>query len=104
MLETCRSAAGSTATLCWIDESYLLARNVAPWSELPLWIPEADNGIFEVRNDRAIAAGLRFRPLAETALRTLEWDRARERDVPAQNSLSAGREEELLRDAPHPAH
>ena len=44
----------------------LLDRGVQPWSELPLWIPDADNGIFEVRNDKAIAKGLTFRPLEIT--------------------------------------
>ena len=36
---------------------------------MPLWIPAAHNGIFEARNDKAIAAGLTFRPLADTVTR-----------------------------------
>ena len=63
-----------------------------PWSELPLWIPEADNGIFEVRNDKAIAAGLTFRPLEETVRDTLDWDRTRPMDETMKAGLSRERE------------
>ena len=57
--------------LIWTDETFLLDQGVAPWSELPLWIPAEYNGIFEARNDKAIAAGLTFRPLADTVSQTL---------------------------------
>jgi 2'-hydroxyisoflavone reductase len=87
-----------------MDEAHLLEQQVAPWSELPLWIPQTENGIFEVRNDKAIAAGLRFRPLHVTARDTLEWDRAMGSDRPLRAGLSRDREEQLLRDAPHSSH
>ena len=104
MLEVCRDVSGSDARLTWIDEAYLLERRVQPWSELPLWIPDSDNGIFEVRNDKAIANGLTFRALDTTARDTLEWDRLRPRDEPMKAGLPRDRERELLNDASHPAY
>jgi 2'-hydroxyisoflavone reductase len=104
MLDVCRDASASDARFTWVDQTYLLSRDVGPWGEMPLWIPEADNGIFEARNDKAIAAGLMFRPLDATVRETLEWDRTRPRDKPLNAGLGRERERELLNDAPHPAH
>lgn len=73
MLETCRRASGLDMRFTWIDEAFLLANGVAPWSELPLWLPEAENAVMAVAYQRAIAAGLAFRPLAETVQDTLAW-------------------------------
>lgn len=103
MLEACRVASGSDARFSWVDETALLDRGVQPWSELPLWLPASDNGIFEVRNDQAIAAGLTFRPLDRTVQDTLEWDRRRSRDEPLKAGMARDRERELLNDAPHSA-
>src|SRR5690242_14222278 len=53
MLETCRTVSRSDAEMVWVDDQRLLDSGIAPWSELPLWIPAEHNGIFEARNDRA---------------------------------------------------
>jgi 2'-hydroxyisoflavone reductase len=104
MLEACRRVSQSDARFTWLAENYLLDSGVQPWSELPLWIPEKHNGIFEVRNDKAIACGLTFRPLADTIGDTLEWDRSRSRNDAMKAGLSRDREQELLTHAPHPSH
>ena len=104
MLDVCRTVSGSDARFRWMDEAYLLDRGVQPWSELPLWIPDADNGIFEVRNDKAIAKGLTFRSLETTVGDTLEWDRHRPMDETMKAGLPRERERDLLNDAPYPAH
>jgi 2'-hydroxyisoflavone reductase len=46
---------------------------------------------------RAIAAGLTFRPLAETIEDVLDWDRARAAGVEPAAGLGPEREQELLR-------
>ena len=104
MLDVCRTVSGSDARFTWLEEHALLESGVQPWSDLPLWIPEADNGIFEVRNDRAIAHGLAFRPLSHTVRDTLEWDRARPRLEPMRAGLTREREQQLLSHAAHSAH
>jgi len=102
-LEACARAAGTPSRLVWVDEAFLLERGVRPWTELPLWVPAADLAFQQVDASRAVAAGLRFRPLVETARDTLEWDRgtpASERPVKPgvamPGPLDADREAELL--------
>jgi 2'-hydroxyisoflavone reductase len=75
MLEACKWAAQSDATFTWVDEKFLLERDVKPWSELPVWIPDspADVGFMRTSNAKAVAAGLTFRPVEETARDTLAW-------------------------------
>jgi 2'-hydroxyisoflavone reductase len=104
MLEACRTVSGSNARFRWVGERHLLDNGVQPWAELPLWIPEVNNGIFEIRNDKAIAAGLTFRPLADTVRDTLTWDSSRSHDEPMKAGLAREREHALLNHAPHPAH
>jgi len=102
-LEACRAATGSDARFTWVSEAFLLERGVEPWSEMPLWVPEANAGFATVDCRRAIAAGLCFRPLERTLCDTLAWDRANPRAAPAAGgafgmraSLSPDREAELL--------
>lgn len=104
MLETCLAVSGSDARMIWTDEKILLDRGVEPWGELPLWIPAADNGIFEARSDKAVAAGLTFRPLDATIADTLDWDRTRPQNEPLHAGLTRERERLLLTHATHPPH
>ena len=97
VLETCRAVAGSDAAFTWVDESFLLEENVAPWTELPLWIEERDAPGLAAHNDRALAAGLVFRPLEVTTRDTLAWDRTRPENVERKNGMAPEREAELLR-------
>lgn len=97
LLEQVALAVGSTGTLTWVDEPFLLERGVQPWTELPLWLPAEEAGLDEVSVQRAVAAGLAFRPLAETARDTLAWDLARPDAARAGSPvLDAAREAELL--------
>ncbi len=97
VLEECRKASGSDARFTWVGEELLEAHEIGPWLELPLWLPEEYNGFFEVKSDRAIAAGLTFRPLAETARDTLAWDRASSFESTWEVGLDPAVERKLLR-------
>ncbi len=97
MLDACREASRSDARLHWADESFLLARGVAPWNELPLWIPEDKNAFLEVADDRAMREGLTYSALETTIGDTLAWDRTRA-SGPMQTGLTDAREAELLTD------
>jgi 2'-hydroxyisoflavone reductase len=59
-------------------------------------LPDEHNAIFEVRNDKAIAGGLTFRPLRETVADTLRWDLTREQTAPMRAGLTQERERNLL--------
>jgi 2'-hydroxyisoflavone reductase len=70
---TLAPAAPASAALHWIDEAFLLEAEVAPWTELPLWLPREMALIHRADIGRAIASGLRCRPLAETLADTATW-------------------------------
>ena len=75
LLEACNEVASADAKLVWIDEGFLLEQEVGTWMELPLWVSEADSWFLQADVSRALAAGLRFRPLEETVRDTLAWAR-----------------------------
>ena len=92
-------AFGDLVTGTWVSEEFLLANKVEPWSELPLWIPEsdADNaGFTSVNCAKAVAAGLRYRPIEETVRATLEWAKTRPGDYKWRAGISRDRERALL--------
>ncbi len=96
VLDTCRRAAGVAADITWVDERWLLEEKVAPWMELPLWLPAGagHDGLSAVECPERSSAGLTFRSLAETCSDTLAWDRTRA-GVGMDAQLSAEREAEL---------
>lgn len=72
-LETIRASCRSQASFTWVGDSFLQEQEVVPFDELPFWLPDELNGALRVCIDRAIAAGLTFRPLGRTARETLAW-------------------------------
>ncbi|MDF2751225.1 MAG: family oxidoreductase [Gaiellaceae bacterium] len=55
------------ADVTWVPDGFLQEHEVGEWLELPLWLADpALAGLHETDVSRAVAAGLRFRPLAET--------------------------------------
>jgi 2'-hydroxyisoflavone reductase len=89
VVDTCARVAGTDASFTWVDEEFLLAHEVEPWMELPLWVPESDpEAAYFLRVDvsRATAAGLTFRPLEETVADTLAWVSAS--DEPATGTVA----------------
>lgn len=80
----------------WVDEDFLIAAGVEPWGELPGWLPTDDDAMTRVSSARAVAAGLKYRPLTETAADTLAWHRTRPADTALRAGLSREREEEIL--------
>jgi 2'-hydroxyisoflavone reductase len=80
LLDVCRDVSRSDARITWVDEAFLAEKEVGPWIEVPLWIPESDLdmvGFSDVDCGRAIGAGLAFRDLQATVRDTLAWDAAR---------------------------
>jgi 2'-hydroxyisoflavone reductase len=95
MLELCRTACSSQVQLTWVDEQFLLEQGVKPFADLPFWLPaKTHQGFFEIDCRRAIASGLAFRPLVETASETLAWSASAGGDI--QYGLDRTRERELL--------
>ncbi|MFZ5880244.1 MAG: NAD-dependent epimerase/dehydratase family protein [Chloroflexota bacterium] len=99
LLETCKQVSGSEATIRWASAEFLAQNKVAPWSDLPAWLPDdgEDAGFAHVDVSRAVAAGLTFRPLAGTVRDTLDWAAARPANHEWRAGLKPEREGELLK-------
>jgi 2'-hydroxyisoflavone reductase len=109
VLETARDVSGSDARFVRVGEDFLLEQGLEPFDDVPLWLALDANpefaGFFEADVGRAVAAGLRFRPLADTVADALAWERDRdaapEKDYgPAAlaSGLDPARETDLLRE------
>lgn len=92
------------AQFTWVPWDFLGEQKIRGWSNMPVVIPDRpENVAFSRRNiDKALAAGLTFRPLAVTAKDTLDWNKTRpaaDLDSLAQGKIagiSAEREAEVL--------
>jgi 2'-hydroxyisoflavone reductase len=75
MLCGIRAATTSGPRLVWVGADFLEQQKVSPWGDMPVWVPGTGDtaGFARRSNARAVAAGLSFRPLAQTALDTLAW-------------------------------
>ena len=93
ILQACIAVAESDVELVWIDPEFLAEHEVEPWMELPLWLPGPEYaGMTNVSSDRALAAGLTTRPLADTIRDTLAW--VRSGDAPSDPPAGLAREKE----------
>ena len=106
LLERCVATVGRSSRLTWVEEEFLREHGVAPWTELPLWVPAEIGEVWAAPIVHALAAGLRFRPLEQTILDTLEWRRRQEPGAPQVDAggrvrvpagMTPEREAELLR-------
>lgn len=81
------------------DEAYLEA-GLADWEqeERPLWYPEDQIPQTAIDSSAALAAGLGFRPAADTAAQTLAW--ARQNGAGGLTDTFIEREQRLILDAP----
>ena len=86
MLDVC-----GAKDVVWVSDSFLLEHGVEEWIGLPLWMPstnESYRAMHLIDVSRAVAAGLAFRPLAESARDVPEWT--------GKAGLTSEREAELL--------
>lgn len=69
-------ACGGLGKAVWVDEDWLAGERVAPWTDLPLWLPQRaeGRGLLATRPARALAAGLSIRPLQDTVRDVLADD------------------------------
>jgi 2'-hydroxyisoflavone reductase len=101
VFEACREVTTSDAQFVWRPEADILAAGLAPWSEVPLWLPSSDAAfryLLEISTDKAFAGGLKVRPLQETLRNILDWDRGR-RATPLKAGMPTEKEALLLASA-----
>lgn len=71
--QTCIDATGSSATPLVVSGEDLKSAGVIPWDHIPFWLDPEEYGLMQVNIDRALTAGLHFRPLSETVRDTYAW-------------------------------
>jgi 2'-hydroxyisoflavone reductase len=102
LLAACAAVTGADPQWCYVDSAWLAGQGVEPWTEVPLWVPEHEApGLWRSDTSAAEAAGLRWRPLADTVADTFGWMR----ELPGgwhtterTPGLTPAREAELLAD------
>ena len=99
MLDACNQVSGSGANFKWASVEFLNQNQVAPWSDMPVWVPNVpeDAGFSRVDISKAMRSGLKFMPLEKTIRDTIDWATGRPETHGWKAGLSAKREGELLR-------
>ena len=92
MLEQIGTVASNPFELTWVPEDFLESHEVAPWSDLPTWIP--GDALMFVSFQKSVDAGLTYRSLPVTARDTVEWDKTRPAEERANRRFGWSRERE----------
>jgi 2'-hydroxyisoflavone reductase len=101
VVDACNAAGGNKATVTWVAADFLDKQEVHGWSDMPLWIDNKGEmaGFGTLANARAVAKGLTFRPILDTAKDTLAWLQTvpdAERPKLASTGIARDREEKVL--------
>ena len=81
--DACRAASGSDVTLTWVEDEEFIQDNMPlnprPFGTFPMVMPaEGAKSFGLINSDKALAAGLRYRPAMETARDILAWHKTRQ--------------------------
>ncbi|GAA2345088.1 NAD-dependent epimerase/dehydratase family protein [Streptomyces kunmingensis] len=97
-LGECLTVTGGAGEPKWVEPDELADHGVAQWTELPLW--RTHGGVWSVDSSRAVAAGLRCRPITHTVRDTWDWLAADERPVDhprwAEHGIAPEKEAKIL--------
>jgi 2'-hydroxyisoflavone reductase len=96
VLDKCQMVSQNDPRFTWVGEDFLLKKEVAPYTEMPLWVPSEMAGLGTVNCSKVIGTGLKIRPLADTIRDTLAWEATRSPGHEWRAGLTPEREAELL--------
>ncbi|MFH0947358.1 MAG: epimerase [Planctomycetota bacterium] len=71
LVHGCKIVLGANCSFTYVSEEFLLENQVQPFTELPFWLPPPLSHRF--CNKQGLAAGMKFRPIAETIQETADW-------------------------------
>ena len=99
LLESARENVNPRAEFVWLSAAEVLENNIAPWSELPIWLPPTgeSSGLHDGNVEAAMSRGLSCRSIDETVRDTWTWmcDEAFT-DMPNGIGLDPDRERDIL--------
>ncbi len=97
MLDACH-AQNPGSEFVWIKEDDFETHGLKMWQDLPLTLSSdpAEQGMLRMDNRKAIAAGLRFRPWADTARDVLAWVRSPDPKPKPTHGLERSKELEII--------
>ena len=74
-----RAGPADPPRVTWLPADFLAAQEVAPWSEMPVWLPASgeEAAFAGTSNAAAVAKGLTITPIAKTVDDTMAWHLAR---------------------------
>jgi 2'-hydroxyisoflavone reductase len=103
ILNTVRDVVNPDTRFVWVSDQFLSEHEITPMDGVPFWMPpEIREAFFTRRIDKALAAGLTFRPLTETVRETHDGivnsppPPEKETGVRLNSGLPPEREAELL--------
>ena len=96
ILQTCRQVSDSDAVFTYVGDDFLLDKGLKVNDETPWWIPASHKGYGLFNNQKAVAAGLAFRPLDQTVKDMLDWLQIRPADYEWRSGLRPEEEQNLL--------
>ncbi|MFF3585408.1 NAD-dependent epimerase/dehydratase family protein [Streptomyces mirabilis] len=76
LLDACVRVTGARAELRWTEPSVVVDAGIQPWTQLPVWVPvgsDMHDALHRADVSRAVATGLRCRPVSETVADTWAW-------------------------------
>lgn len=99
MLYGIRAITSTPVSFTWVDADFLQEHEVGAWMEMPVWVYPSQEmrGFSSYDCSKAMAAGLTFRPLADTARDTLEWWKSKpEEERGLRTGVDPEKEERIL--------
>lgn len=99
-LDGVKGTVNSDCRFTWVGADFLQKKGIAPWADMPLWVPPGStiSGLTTIDISRAVKAGLTFRPMALTVQDSLAWYRAEPGARTLKAGLAPAREASLLRE------
>ncbi|MDM3871425.1 NAD-dependent epimerase/dehydratase family protein [Porticoccus sp. W117] len=100
LLDTCVETINPSAKLVWVPTDFLQKHEVAPWQEMPVWIPpESDYaGAGSMSSEKAYQNGLKERPMKAVVKDCFDWFTSlpEERQQTLRAGISAEKEAGVL--------
>ena len=100
LLTNCRMTLNPKANLVWVPSDFLESQSVAPWGEMPTWLPPQGDyaGAGTMSSEKAYSNGLTQRPLKTIIQDTYDWFSSlpAERQAQVRAGIAADKEAKVL--------